>query len=122
MMHPAGQHSIDGMLRTPMGRRAALALGVRFAYLLSTTVMVARGDLGVEFPPEQVPVLQHRVLVCAAARRRPAIVATEMLHSMVTSTRPTRAEASDVANAIFDGADATLRRVRWVQQPCLRHR
>ncbi|TAK30768.1 MAG: pyruvate kinase [Myxococcaceae bacterium] len=74
----------------------------------SDAVMVARGDLGVEFPPEQVPVLQHRVLVCAAARRRPAIVATEMLHSMVTSTRPTRAEASDVANAIFDGADATM--------------
>ncbi len=75
---------------------------------VSDAVMVARGDLGVEFPPEQVPVLQHRVLVCAAQRRRPAIVATEMLHSMVTSTRPTRAEASDVANAIFDGADATM--------------
>lgn len=74
----------------------------------SDAVMVARGDLGVEFPPEQVPVLQRRVLACAAHHRRPAIVATEMLHSMVTSSRPTRAEASDVASAIFDGADATM--------------
>ncbi len=74
----------------------------------SDAVMVARGDLGVEFPPEQVPVLQRKVLASAAMHRRPAIVATEMLHSMVTSTRPTRAEASDVANAIFDGADATM--------------
>jgi pyruvate kinase len=74
----------------------------------SDAVMVARGDLGVEFPPEQVPVLQRRVLASAAEHRRPAIVATEMLHSMITSTRPTRAEASDVANAIFDGADATM--------------
>lgn len=74
----------------------------------SDAVMVARGDLGVEFPPEHVPVLQRKVLESAALHRRPAIVATEMLHSMVTSTRPTRAEASDVANAIFDGADATM--------------
>ena len=75
---------------------------------VSDAVMVARGDLGVEFPPEQVPVLQRKVLRLAAEHRRPVIVATEMLHSMVTSTRPTRAEASDVANAIFDGADATM--------------
>jgi pyruvate kinase len=74
----------------------------------SDAVMVARGDLGVEFPPEQVPVLQRKVLASAAEHRRPAIVATEMLHSMITSTRPTRAEASDVATAIFDGADATM--------------
>src|SRR5581483_3974429 len=64
--------------------------------------------LGVEFPPEQVPVLQRTVLSSAAQHRRPVIVATEMLHSMVTSTRPTRAEASDVATAIFEGADATM--------------
>ncbi len=74
----------------------------------SDAVMVARGDLGVEFPPEQVPVLQRRVLASAAQHRRPVIVATEMLHSMITSTRPTRAEASDVATAIYDGADATM--------------
>jgi pyruvate kinase len=75
---------------------------------ISDAVMVARGDLGVEFPPEQVPVLQRRVISSAKAFRRPVIVATEMLHSMVKSTRPTRAEASDVATAIYDGADATM--------------
>ena len=75
---------------------------------VSDAVMVARGDLGVEFPPEQVPVLQRRVIASARHHRRPVIVATEMLHSMVNSTRPTRAEASDVATAIFDGADATM--------------
>jgi pyruvate kinase len=75
---------------------------------ISDAVMVARGDLGVEFPPEQVPVLQRRVIASAKTYRRPVIVATEMLHSMVKSTRPTRAEASDVATAIFDGADATM--------------
>jgi pyruvate kinase len=75
---------------------------------LSDAVMVARGDLGVEFPPERVPVLQRNILEAAARYRRPCIVATEMLHSMVKSTRPTRAEASDVANAIYAGADATM--------------
>jgi pyruvate kinase len=75
---------------------------------ISDAVMVARGDLGVEFPPEQVPVLQRRVIASARMHRRPVIVATEMLHSMVKATRPTRAEASDVATAIYDGADATM--------------
>ncbi len=74
----------------------------------SDAVMVARGDLAVECSPEQVPVLQKRILAAARRHRRPVIVATEMLASMEHSTRPTRAEASDVATAIYDGADAVM--------------
>ena len=75
---------------------------------VSDALMLARGDLGVELSPEAVPVVQKQVLDVCHQHHTPVIVATEMLQSMVEAPRPTRAEASDVANAIFDGADAVM--------------
>jgi pyruvate kinase len=103
--------------RTLIGDRAALLAKIEKPaaidrlndiIALADAVMVARGDLGVELPPEQVPPLQNKIVACARQFGKPVVVATQMLESMVTSPTPTRAEVSDVATAIYDGADAVM--------------
>lgn len=103
--------------RTLIGERASLLAKIEKPaaieqlndiIALADAVMVARGDLGVELPPEQVPPLQNKIVAAARQFGKPVVVATQMLESMVTSPTPTRAEVSDVATAIYDGADAVM--------------
>jgi pyruvate kinase len=97
--------------RTPLIAKIEKPQGVERAeeiLKVSDCVMVARGDLGVEMPIEEVPMIQKRLLALAGSMARPSITATQMLDSMVTSSRPTRAEVADVANAILDGTDAIM--------------
>jgi pyruvate kinase len=97
--------------RTPLIAKIEKPQGVERAeeiLKVSDCVMVARGDLGVELPIEEVPIIQKRLLALAGTMARPSITATQMLDSMVTSSRPTRAEVADVANAILDGTDAVM--------------
>lgn len=103
--------------RTLIGDRAALLAKIEKPaaidqlndiVALADAVMVARGDLGVELPPERVPPLQNKIVATARQFGKPVVVATQMLESMVTSPTPTRAEVSDVATAIYDGADAVM--------------
>jgi pyruvate kinase len=88
--------------------RAEIVANLQGVLPLVDAVMVARGDLGVEVPLEDVPIIQKEVIRQARLAKVPAIVATQMLESMVTHSRPTRAEVSDVSTAIFDGADAIM--------------
>jgi pyruvate kinase len=100
---PGGRLPVIAKLEKPQAVDNLEAIVVAF-----DGVMVSRGALGVELPLEQVPLVQKRAIQMARENAKPVVVATQMLDSMITNTRPTRAEASDVANAVLDGADAIM--------------
>ena len=99
----AGRAGVLAKLEKPMALKSLEEI-----VSLSDAIMVARGDLGVEMPAEEVPIQQKRIISACRSAGKPVIVATQMLDSMVHSPTPTRAEASDVATAIYDGADAVM--------------
>ena len=108
---PADVEQVRGHTRLPLIakiEKPQAVESIREICHVSDCVMVARGDLGIELPIEDVPVVQKRIIACAGELARPVITATQMLDSMVTSSRPTRAEVADVANAILDGSDAVM--------------
>jgi pyruvate kinase len=103
----AGEAGAEALLISKIEKDRALD-HLREIIQLSDAVMVARGDLGVELPYEKVPLVQKRIIRRALERARPVITATQMLDSMTDNPRPTRAEVSDVANALLDGTDAVM--------------
>jgi len=108
---PKDVESVRDHTRLPLIAKIEKPLAVQRAAEIvkaADCVMVARGDLGIELPIEQVPIVQKQLLELAGWMARPSITATQMLDSMVTSSRPTRAEVADVANAILDGTDAVM--------------
>jgi pyruvate kinase len=110
-LEPVRAHLAARGLRTPIIAKIEKPQAAENAEELvwaADGIMIARGDLGIELPIEQVPLVQKRLLETAGRHAKPSITATQMLESMVQSSRPTRAEVADVANAIFDGTDAVM--------------
>src|SRR5438445_5132795 len=111
VQRPEDVQSVRSHTRLPLIAKMEKPLAVqRAAEILRVAdcVMIARGDLGIELPIERVPIVQKQLLELAGWMARPSVTATQMLDSMVASSRPTRAEVADVANAILDGTDAVM--------------
>ena len=102
------ERGVDTPVIAKIEKREAVAAAEEIVQAATGGIMVARGDLGIELPIETIPLVQKRLLGLAGRYSKPSITATQMLASMVRSTRPTRAEATDVANAVFDGTDALM--------------
>jgi pyruvate kinase len=102
------ERGVDTPVIAKVEKREAAAAAEEIIQAATGGIMVARGDLGIELPIETIPLVQKRLLSLSGRYSKPSITATQMLASMVRSTRPTRAEATDVANAVFDGTDALM--------------